>query len=147
MRRISKGERETARIAKIFLKKILSERAERRGALVIALSGDLGAGKTTFAKAAAKHFRIKEKVSSPTFVILKKYPVKLKGYKFFFHLDAYRLKNEKELLRLGWGEIISDKSHLIFLEWPENVKKIIPSDAKFICLSHNKNGQRNLELK
>jgi len=51
------------------------------------------------------------------------------------------------LLHLGWEEIISNKDHLVFIEWPENVSKIIPKDAKFIYISHHKNGHRKLELK
>ena len=80
-------------------------------------------------------------------MIMKKYPIKLKNFKFFFHLDAYRLKNEKELLHLGWEEIISDRENLVFIEWPENVSKAIPSSAKFVYISTNANGYRNLEFK
>lgn len=145
--KISKNIKETGVIAKIFLDKILKEKKHIGGATVVGLCGDLGAGKTVFTKAVAKHLKIKHNVTSPTFVIIKKYPVKLKGYKFLFHIDAYRLKNEKELLSLRWEEIVVNKKHLVFIEWPENVKKVIPSDAKFIYLSHNKNGHRSLELK
>jgi len=45
------------------------------------------------------------------------------GFKYLYHLDAYRLKNYKELLVLGWKEIISKPENLILIEWPENVKK------------------------
>jgi len=145
---LSKNIKETEEIAKLFLEKILNGKIPQKGALVVGLSGDLGAGKTAFTQSVAKHLGIKNKISSPTFVILKKYPIKkLKNYKFFFHLDAYRLKNEKELLHLGWEEIISNKEHLVFIEWPENVSNIIPRGAKFVYISHNKKGSRNLKLK
>jgi len=145
---ISKNIAETEKIAKIFLEKILEKENKKNGATVVCLSGDLGAGKTAFTQAVGKHLGIKNKITSPTFVIMKKYPIgKTSGVKFLFHLDAYRLKNEKELLHLGWEEIIGNKEHLVFIEWPENVRKIIPANARFVYISHKENGQRILELK
>jgi len=144
---ISKNIRETKKIAKIFLDKILKIESSGK-ALVVGLSGDLGAGKTAFTQAVAGHLNIKNKVGSPTFVIIKKYPLKKsKGYKFLFHLDAYRLKNERELLHLGWGEIIDNKEHLVFIEWPENVVKAIPLGTRFVHISHTKKGYRNFKFK
>jgi tRNA threonylcarbamoyladenosine biosynthesis protein TsaE len=145
---IAKNEKDTALIAKLFLGEILKQKKRTKEALIVALSGDLGAGKTTFVKAVAKHLGIKNKISSPTFVIMKKYPLKkIDGYKFLFHLDAYRLKNEKELMHLGWGEIIKNKEHLIFIEWPENVKKAIPSHSKLIHISNDLSEERHFRLK
>jgi tRNA threonylcarbamoyladenosine biosynthesis protein TsaE len=144
---ISKSAKETGEIAKIFLDKILANKNNQGKATIVALSGDLGAGKTVFTQAVAKHLQIKGKVASPTFVIIKSYKLKAKSHKLFFHIDAYRLKNEKELLNLGWEEIINNTEHLVFIEWPENVSKVIPADAKFIYFSHSKNGHRKLELK
>lgn len=141
--KISKNVKETTNIAKVFLDQILKDKNQKTGALVVGLSGDLGAGKTAFTQGIARHVGVKNKVSSPTFVIIKKYPIKkLKNYKFLFHLDAYRLKNEEELLILGWGEILKDKEHLVFIEWPENVKKVIPATAKFVRISTDEKGHR-----
>ncbi|MEK7081220.1 MAG: tRNA (adenosine(37)-N6)-threonylcarbamoyltransferase complex ATPase subunit type 1 TsaE [Patescibacteria group bacterium] len=146
MQKVSKNDRETGEIAKIFLNKILKKGIKHQGALVIGLSGELGTGKTAFTQAVAKHLGIKSKISSPTFVIIKKYSLKNKKYKLLFHLDAYRLKNEKELLYLGWEEIINKKEHLVFIEWPENVIKAMPKNTHFVRISHTKNRQRNFEL-
>ncbi|MEI6280661.1 MAG: tRNA (adenosine(37)-N6)-threonylcarbamoyltransferase complex ATPase subunit type 1 TsaE, partial [bacterium] len=55
---------------------------------------------------------------------------------------AYRLKNEKELLHLGWEEIINNKENLVFIEWPENVTKVVPSNTKFVEIFHAKDGGR-----
>ena len=144
----SKNINETEKIATIFLAKILKNKPSPAGALVVGLSGDLGTGKTFFVQSIAKQLGIKEKIKSPTFVIFKKYPMdKLKKYKFLFHLDAYRLKNEKELLNLGWKEIIGNQEHLVFIEWPENVPKVIPAGARFVYISHDKNGSRDFKLK
>jgi tRNA threonylcarbamoyladenosine biosynthesis protein TsaE len=145
--KISKNKAETEEIAKIFLGEILEKHAGRKCAMVVGLSGELGAGKTAFTQAIAKHLGVKNKVNSPTFVIVKKYPLKKsKNYKFLFHIDAYRLKNEKELLYLGWEEIIRKKEHLVFIEWPENVSKIIPTNAKSIHIFNTKEGYRKFKL-
>ncbi|MFA5792078.1 MAG: tRNA (adenosine(37)-N6)-threonylcarbamoyltransferase complex ATPase subunit type 1 TsaE [Candidatus Paceibacterota bacterium] len=146
--RVSKDIKETRQIAKIFLKEILKNRNMQKGAIVVGLSGDLGSGKTAFVQSVAKHLNIKNKINSPTFVIIKKYIIKkTKDYNFLFHLDAYRLKNEKELSHLGWEEIIKEKGNLVFIEWPENVQKIIPKDSFYVYFSHQKNGSRKLEFR
>ncbi|MFA5936396.1 MAG: tRNA (adenosine(37)-N6)-threonylcarbamoyltransferase complex ATPase subunit type 1 TsaE [Candidatus Paceibacterota bacterium] len=143
---ISKNLKETKAIAKIFFDKILKNQ-KRKNALVVGLSGDLGAGKTVFVKAVAKLLKIKNKVFSPTYVIIKNYELRITNYKKFFHIDAYRLKNEKELLLLGWEEIVSNKENLVFIEWPENIHKAIPSNARYIYITHTENGHRDFKLK
>ena len=154
---LSKNIKETDKIAKIFLDKLLKNKKKPKGALVVGLSGDLGSGKTAFTKFAAKHLGIKNKVFSPTYVILKKYSLPLprgsarrargSGFRFFFHMDAYRLESEKELLNLGWKEIIDNDEHLIFIEWPENISKAMPSNSKFVFIKHKNDKQRNFKFK
>jgi tRNA threonylcarbamoyladenosine biosynthesis protein TsaE len=141
---ISKNVKNTRQIAHIFIDTLLKYKNTK--ALVVALSGELGAGKTFFTQAVANYLGIKKKVNSPTFVIMKKYSIKHDRYKFLFHLDAYRLKNEKELLHLGWDEILNNKEHLIFIEWPENVIKVIPKNSIFVKISHTKEGHRALKI-
>ena len=136
---------ETAEIARFFLDE-LKKQHKNAGALVVALSGDLGAGKTAFTQAVGRELGVKSKVKSPTYVIMQKYLLKTKGYKFLFHLDAYRLKNEKELLHLGWKEIIADKNHIVFIEWPEMVSGAMPAHAKFIYITNDDSGNRNFKL-
>jgi tRNA threonylcarbamoyladenosine biosynthesis protein TsaE len=145
--KISKNLKETGEIAKVFLEEILEKQISPKSALVVGLVGNLGAGKTAFFQVVAKRLGIKGKVSSPTFVIMKKYPLKNKKYDFLFHLDAYRLKNEEELLHLGWQEIINNKKYLIFIEWPENVSKIMPVNAKYVYIDDGKNGQKHFKFK
>ena len=146
MKRIAKTKKDTTEIAKMFLSKILLE-GRPRGARVVGLSGNLGAGKTTFVKAVAKHLSIKEVVNSPTFVIIKRYPIKKKGaHKFLFHLDAYRLKNARELMALGWKEILADDKNLVFIEWPENVTKAMPKKTRHIRISHGPDGHRHFKI-
>lgn len=89
---------------------------------ILALSGDLGSGKTAFVKALASALGIKETITSPTFVIEQIYLLP-DGSAFdrLIHIDAYRLEKASELERLGWSEIVADPKNLICLEWPENV--------------------------
>ena len=145
MRKVSKNLEETNEIAKLFADKILKN--NKSGALVVCLSGDLGAGKTSFTKAFAKHVGVRGNVASPTFIVMKKYALKQQKHKSLLHFDAYNLKNEKELLNLGWNQILSNQDNLIIIEWPENVKNIIPTDAHYVYLSHNEGNSRVLELK
>lgn len=125
MSHLSKSLSETNVLAKRFLDTL--EEGER--ARVVALQGDLGAGKTTFTQEVGKILGVGERMQSPTFVIEKIYAIDFKNFKRLIHIDAYRLEKESELLHLGWEEIIKEKENLIFIEWPENVKNIIPKDA------------------
>lgn len=110
------------------------------GATVIGLRGELGAGKTTFSQICAGLLGISETVTSPTFVILKKYRLgdKVLGgkFSFFIHIDAYRLKSGKELNTIGWQEIISDPKNLIMIEWPELVADVMPVNTRYIDFKH-----------
>src|SRR3989338_2308966 len=113
---------------------------QERSATVVALSGELGAGKTTFVQGAAKALGITEQVTSPTFVLEKIYQLegqpfdKAKGKKFerLIHIDAYRLKSAHELEILGWETLLQDPANLILIEWPERVQEAIPKDAILI---------------
>src|SRR3989344_2459485 len=124
--------KETEKVAKNFVEEITrAERARRnnQNALIVGLYGELGSGKTTFVKGIAKVFGLEKTITSPTFVIEKIYKLKNQVFDNLIHIDAYRLKNEKELLNLGWREI---SKNINFIEWPENVNDILPSDAKNI---------------
>lgn len=115
-------------------------------ATVITLSGSLGAGKTTFTKEIASVFDVDEGVTSPTFVIEKIYATGRGPFRRLIHIDAYRLKNDKELLALGWDEIAKEKENLIILEWPEHVRGIVPQDALRISISIIAENSREVTL-
>lgn len=111
-----------------------------KGALIICLSGDLGAGKTTFVQTCASLLGIEERITSPTFVIMKKYKLNegevlgevapkldLKQYKNLIHIDAYRLGGERDLESLRFMDFVKDKANIIFIEWPERLLGAINS--------------------
>ena len=106
------------------------------GALTIGLEGDLGSGKTTFVQDAGKSMGLVENLTSPTFIIEKIYDLpKNSLFKKFVHVDAYRLDSAEELQRLGFHEILKDKSNIVFIEWPEKIKSILPHDTKSIVFT------------
>lgn len=109
----------------------------RERATVVALSGDLGAGKTTFVQAAADAFGIEEPVKSPTFIIMQAFEVApaIRGFSRLIHMDAYRLERARELSVLGWNEIVAEPSNLLFIEWPEKTREAIPADALRVTLA------------
>lgn len=140
---ISKSLKDTENIAREFAKGI---EPRTKGAAVVALFGDLGSGKTTFAKALASYFGIPaEDVTSPTFVIEKRFVLK-SGLPFrtLIHVDAYRLEKPEEIERLGWKETIADKGNLILIEWPENIGAALPKDATKIYFTFVDENTRKL---
>jgi len=122
------------KIANNLILKIIKNK--KTTATVVALSGELGSGKTNLTQEIASLLGIKENIISPTFVIMKKYKILNNEFKNLIHIDAYRMEKSIELLHLNWEELISDKDNLIFIEWPEKVSDIIPKTAIEVFLSH-----------
>src|SRR3989344_584801 len=87
----TKSDKETKKLGEVLAREILKEKPKKR-ALVISLEGDLGAGKTTFTQGFGEALGVREKIQSPTFVILKIYKINKKSnFKNFIHVDAYRI--------------------------------------------------------
>jgi tRNA threonylcarbamoyladenosine biosynthesis protein TsaE len=105
---------------------------------VILLTGDLGAGKTTFVKGFAEAIGIKEKVNSPTFNIMKLYF----GEKSLIHIDAYRLESLDS--NIGLDEYIGYEKGYTFIEWPDFIKDLIPEDH--IKINIKNIGDNNREI-
>jgi tRNA threonylcarbamoyladenosine biosynthesis protein TsaE len=99
------------------------------GATLLLLSGELGAGKTTFVQGLAAALGVEETVQSPTFVIAKTYALKDRPWRRLVHIDAYRLASAHELAAIGWNEVVASKDNLVVLEWPERVEDAIPADS------------------
>ena len=116
------------------------------GATIVSLSGELGAGKTTFTQEVAKCFGIKDVVTSPTFVIEKIYKLEDQKFSHLIHIDAYRLDGGSELEKLGWDDLVRDDSNIIFVEWPENVSSIIPKNSIKISFEVKDENSRNIEV-
>ncbi len=138
-------EKEMDQIAWDLIDTISSKPASAK-AFVVFLKGDLGAGKTTFTKAFAKALSIEEEITSPTFVILKRYPITNMGEGFQFtdliHVDAYRLKSYAELEQIKFSTYLFNPKFLILLEWPEMVESAELKADIFIKFAHTDEGAK-----
>ncbi len=131
---------QTKKLGEILAKEILRTKIKKT-AFVIGLEGDLGGGKTTFLQGFAKGLGVKEKILSPTFVILKRLKVQDGRFKDFYHIDCYRIQKPKEILDLGFKEIISNPKNIVAIEWADRIGKILPKNSiilKFEFIGQNK---------
>lgn len=134
----SKNAKETKNFGKKFAPR-LALLVQGKHAIVVSLEGELGAGKTTFTQGFAEGLGVKEKIQSPTFVILKIYRVKGlgSGVKQLVHIDAYRLKS-KDFKILGWKEFIKNPQNITLVEWGNKIKNILPKNTIRIIFKHGK---------
>jgi tRNA threonylcarbamoyladenosine biosynthesis protein TsaE len=101
--------------------------------LVIAISGELGAGKTTLAQAICRGAGVRDFVTSPTFALVQRY----EGARFpVYHLDLYRIESTRDLVNLGWDDILRDDA-VVLVEWPERAEGHIPNDALHVEVEHD----------
>jgi tRNA threonylcarbamoyladenosine biosynthesis protein TsaE len=142
MSQLTSSAKQTFNLAKNFAKKL-------GGGEVIGLIGELGAGKTVFVKGLATGLGIKKNITSPTFVLMKIYPVT--NFKFqisnFVHIDAYRIKNEKDVLSIGAEEYFNQLNTVTVIEWADKIKKILPLNAVIITLKNKGKNTRQITIK
>lgn len=117
---------DTKALAKILLSGWLTENKKKNSNWLICLSGELGSGKTAFTKSLAKELGVEGIVNSPTFVIMKKYSSKKHKKYALYHFDCYRISEPKEVLDLGFEEILHGENNIIIIEWPEKISEILP---------------------
>lgn len=142
--------KQTQKLGKEFAEEVLKLQPTE-GAVVLGFSGNLGSGKTTFLQGFAKGLGIEEKILSPTFVVMKHFkfsrhsgiPPSGTNFKFtdFYHIDCYRLKNEKDILELDFKNIIKNPRNIVAVEWPEKIKKALPKNiilVRFEFIDKNK---------
>ena len=123
---IAKGEEEALASS---TKEVLKTKIKKT-AFVIGLEGGLGGGKTTFLQGFAKGLGIKQRILSPTFVIMKNFKIsKCRNFEFFYHIDCYRISKPKEILDLGFKKIISNSKNIVAVEWADRIKKILPKNS------------------
>ena len=124
---------------------VVSLCTQNERAQVIALTGDLGAGKTAFTKELARLLGITHEITSPTFVIMKSYEVPAHPFfKKLVHIDAYRIETDDEMRVLGFEEILSDPTNLVCIEWPEKIKNLIPEKAHNVSFILNPDETRTI---
>ena len=150
---ITNNSRETQKLAENFIKRL--EEGD-----VVALYGNLGSGKTTFVQGLVKGLGIKKRIISPTFVFVRHDKVSPPRSPFghlgggegirpstparcntFYHVDLYRIENQREIKGLGLREIINDGKNTIAIEWAEKIKSLLPKkrwDVRFEDLGENR---------
>jgi tRNA threonylcarbamoyladenosine biosynthesis protein TsaE len=136
---VTTNAKQTQKLGEILAREI-------KGGEIICLSGELGAGKTTFTQGFLKGLGIKGPHTSPTFLIMKHYKKEIPKSKLqisnksqkpndqiqnIFHFDSYRV-GTNDILALGWEEIIADKKNVVIIEWAERVREIVPTDAVWV---------------
>lgn len=136
---LTSGPKETEKLAGFLLAKFL--KTGHKNALVIALEGELGAGKTVFVKGLAKKLGVKAKIKSPTFNLIKTYEIPtthhiLHTTRYLYHLDCYRLRDHRDLKILGIKEILNNPNNIVLIEWSDRVRKILPKNQIKVHIDH-----------
>lgn len=110
------------------------------------LTGSLGAGKTTFVQGIARGLGIKARINSPTFIILREYPVKSRQglVSAFYHVDLYRLEQnlEEEVRNLGLLDLMKEGRSIIVIEWAEKIRDLLPDETRWVEFEETENGRR-----
>ena len=148
---LTTGPTQTKKLGEKLAKETL-KRPLKKQAFILGLEGDLGGGKTTFLQGFAKGLGIKEKILSPTFILMRKFQIpstqsqtnskfKISKFQTFYHIDCYRILKPKEILDLGFKEIIQNPKNIVAIEWADRVRQILPRDTivlKFHFANKNK---------
>lgn len=116
------------------------------GGEVLALYGNLGAGKTAFTQGLASGLEIKDRVNSPTFVIMKIYESPVRKIKLC-HIDAYRLEDEKDLLDIGVEDYLGQSHVVTVIEWADKVEKLLSKNTIRIFLKNRDLNKREIIIK
>lgn len=113
---------------------------------VIALSGDLGAGKTTFAQGFAKSLGINQTLLSPTFTLIRQYKIPNASLQTLYHIDLYRIEDISDIHSLGLQDILAEKKNIVLIEWAQRLGSLLPPDTITIKLSIISKQQRRIEV-
>ena len=141
----TKSAKETQKLAADLARKIVKSKPQKH-ACVLALEGELGAGKTTFIQGFAKALKIKQRITSPTFVLMRHYKLETRNWELLFHIDAFRLKDWRDLVSLGIKDIFADPGNIILIEWAERVQPILPKKHTKIHIDHLDKTTRQISI-
>lgn len=130
---------QTKKLGEQFAKKYLKSGG------IVALSGDLGSGKTTFVQGIAKGLGIKHKIISPSFIIIRQYKLP-KSQNIFYHIDLYRVDRNVGKSQLGLDEIFSNESSVVVVEWADKLLGELPKNVTRVNLSYLGLNQRRINL-
>ncbi len=113
---------------------------------VIALIGNLGAGKTVLTKGIAKGLKVNHVIQSPTFVLMKVYPLKHKTLSALVHVDCYRVSSPQELHTIGLEDYIQDSSAVVVIEWADKMRSALPKQRMTMTIVSRKEKGRVITI-
>lgn len=134
----SKNEADTLNLGKDLASKF-------KGGEVVALVGELGAGKTVFTKGLAQGLGYKKVITSPTFVLMKVYNPDNPVIKNFVHVDCYRIDSSDDLYGIGFNDYLGRKDTVVAIEWAEKVKDVLKKTKGKVVNVKIKPGRKELE--
>jgi len=140
---ITNNFEETQRLGEEFARSLLANSQGETFGRVIALYGDLGSGKTTFVQGLARGLGIKNRIISPTFLMVRSYKLEAMS---FYHIDLYRVENERDLEGLGIEEIINDRNNIVVIEWAEKLKEYLPKKRIDIHFFYENESKRKVNF-
>ena len=115
-------------------------------ATVVALVGDLGAGKTAFVQALGKELGVTEHITSPTFTIMRQYPIEHADFDLLVHIDAYRIEDKSELGPLRIKELLQQPKTLVCIEWPTQLGITLPAGTTQMQFAINSDESRTVQV-
>lgn len=125
---VSKSLEDTSNFAKTLSKRL-------KVGDVVTLTGDLGAGKTTFVKYLVQALGSKDDVTSPSFTIINEY----QGNTKIYHMDMYRLETLDEAMMTGFLDCVNAKDGICLIEWPQIVESVLPKNKICVTIKNNNN--------
>jgi len=146
MKQVSHNPQETATIAADLATQVVAKVPYAKHATVLALTGELGSGKTTFVQAFARALGIQARPKSPTFTLMHEY--RIPGSELsLWHLDCYRLDGRKDLEQLDLAPVLADPTNIVLIEWPERAGDILPRDRVIVRFGHGGQDKRSITVK
>jgi tRNA threonylcarbamoyladenosine biosynthesis protein TsaE len=115
-------------------------------AVVLALTGDLGAGKTTLVQLMARVLGVTDTVTSPTFVVMKQYETTNETFTQLVHIDAYRIEDIDEMRPLGFTALLAQPGTLMCIEWAERIETLLPPHTIAVTVVLNSDETRTLTI-
>lgn len=142
MEMLTKSAEETKKVAADMAAQLISQ-TPKAHALVVALEGELGAGKTTFVQGFTASLGVGDVVRSPTFLLIKEYHTQERS---IFHIDCYRVRDAQELLPLEISNILGNPDNIVLIEWSERIADILPKVRTTVHLDHVDESTRRITI-
>lgn len=109
---------------------------------ILLFDAEMGMGKTTLITEICKQLGVTDSISSPTYSLVNEYEG---NHSLIYHFDFYRIKDEEEAYQIGFEEYL-ERDAWIFIEWPDKIKNLLPSEVQKVKIEQNTKGKRVLFL-